>query len=83
MEQCRTAAELSAGCAEASDLCITPVSAPENHYVRIKADNRLDADGTLRGTFTLTAEGQSDSNIRRILLPDSGANGKIQWKASF
>ena len=45
------------GVPEGSDLCITPVSAPENHYVRIKADNRLDADGTLRGTFTLTAEG--------------------------
>ena len=54
------------GVPEGSDLCITPVSAPENHYVRIKADNRLEADGTLRGTFTLTAEGQSDSNIRRI-----------------
>ena len=46
------------GVPEGSDLCITPVSAPENHYVRIKADNRLEADGTLRGTFTLTAEGQ-------------------------
>lgn len=54
------------GIPEGSDLCITPVSAPENHYVRIKADNRLESDGTLRGTFTLTAEGQSDSNIRRI-----------------
>ncbi len=54
------------GIPEGSDLCITPVSAPENHYVRIKADSRLDAEGTLRGTFTITAEGQSDSNIRRI-----------------
>ena len=36
------------GVPEGSDLCITPVSAPENHYVRIKADNRLDADGTYR-----------------------------------
>lgn len=31
------------GVPEGSDLCLTPVSAPENHYVRIKADNRLDA----------------------------------------
>lgn len=54
------------GIPEGSDLCLTPVSAPENHYVRIKADNSLDAEGTLRGTFTITAEGQSDSNIRRI-----------------
>lgn len=54
------------GVPEGSDLCLTPISAPENHYVRIKANNRLDEKGTLRGTFTVTAEGQSDSNIRRI-----------------
>lgn len=54
------------GIPEGSDLCITPVSAPENHYVRIKADNKLKADGTLTGKFTIIAEGQSDSNIRRI-----------------
>lgn len=54
------------GTPEGTDLCLTPVSAPENHYVRIHADNRLSADGTLRGSFTIEAEGQSDSNIRRI-----------------
>lgn len=54
------------GIPEGSDLCLTPVSAPENHYVRIKADNRLDQTGTLRGKFVITAEGQSDSNIRGI-----------------
>ena len=54
------------GVPEGSDLCLTPVSAPENHYVRIHANNRLDAEGTLKGQFTLSAEGQSDSNIRRI-----------------
>ncbi len=54
------------GVPEGSDLCLTPVSAPENHYVRIKANNKLSANGTLTGSFTITAEGQSDSNIRRI-----------------
>lgn len=54
------------GTPEGTDLCLTPVSAPENHYVRIHADNRLSSDGTLKGTFTIEAEGQSDSNIRRI-----------------
>lgn len=54
------------GIPEGSDLCVTPVSAPENHYVRIEADNRLKSDGTLVGKFTISAEGQSDSNIRRI-----------------
>lgn len=52
------------GVPEGSDLCLTPVSAPENHYIRINANNKLDAKGTLTGQFVLTAEGQSDSNIR-------------------
>ena len=67
------------GVPEASDLCLTPVSAPENHYVRIKADNRLDAKGTLTGQFTITAEGQSDSNIRRIFT----TGWQSQWQAAL
>lgn len=67
------------GVPEGSDLCLTPVSDPENHYVRIKAENRLDANGTLRGTFTLTAEGQSDSNIRRIFTQGF----RSQWHAAL
>lgn len=67
------------GVPEGSDLCLTPVSAPENHYVRIKADNRLDADGTLRGTFTIRAEGQSDSNIRGIFT----RGFQSQWRAAL
>ena len=54
------------GIPEGSPLLQTPVSAPENHYVRIHARNDLDGKGTLRGQFTLSAEGQSDSNVRRI-----------------
>ncbi len=64
------------GVPEGSDLCITPVSAPENHYMRIKANNKLDAKGKLTGTFTVTAEGQSDSNIRRIFT----TGWQNQWK---
>ena len=67
------------GVPEGSDLCLTPVSAPENHYVRIKADNRLSADGTLTGTFTISAEGQSDSNIRRIFT----TGWQSDWKRSM
>ena len=65
------------GVPEGSDLCLTPVSAPENHYVRIKANNRLDAKGTLTGQFT--AEGQSDSNIRRIFT----TGWQSQWQAAL
>lgn len=67
------------GVPEGSDLCLTPVSAPENHYVRIKANNRLDAKGTLTGQFTITAEGQSDSNIRRIFT----TGWQSQWQAAL
>ena len=67
------------GVPEGSDLCLTPVSAPENHYVRIKADNRLSADGTLTGTLTISAEGQSDSNIRRIFT----TGWQSDWKRSM
>lgn len=67
------------GIPEGSDLRITPVSAPENHYVRIKAANKLSADGTLTGTFTITAEGQSDSNIRRIFT----TGWQSEWKRTM
>lgn len=54
------------GIPEGSDLCLTPVSAPENHYFRIKAENTVDENGTLKGTLTVSAEGQSDRGIRSI-----------------
>ena len=54
------------GVPEGSDLCLTPVSDPANHFLRIKASNRLDRQGTLKGQFTVTAEGQTDLSIRRM-----------------
>ncbi|MDR1879922.1 MAG: DUF3857 domain-containing protein [Tannerellaceae bacterium] len=54
------------GIPESSGLLVTPLSPPENHYVRIDAANRIDEEGTLHGRFTITAEGQSDRAIRRI-----------------
>lgn len=54
------------GTPEGHDLCVTPISAPENHYVRINANNTLDTKGDLQGTFTITAEGQSDLALRYI-----------------
>jgi len=53
------------GVPEGSDLQITPVSAPENHYVKLNITTAIDADGKLKGEFTITAEGQSDGSIRR------------------
>jgi transglutaminase-like putative cysteine protease len=54
------------GIPEGSPLREIPLSAPENHYVRMYALNEIDEKGTLRGQFTITAEGQSDSNVRRL-----------------
>lgn len=67
------------GVPEGSDILLTPVSAPENHYVRITADNRLSDKGTLSGKFTITAEGQSDSNVRRIFT----RGWQSEWEASL
>lgn len=54
------------GIPEGSDIRLTPLSPPEDHYVRITANNSLNDKGTLTGQFIITAEGQSDSNIRRM-----------------
>jgi len=54
------------GIPEGSDLCKTPVSVLKNHFLRIKATNKLHTNGTLTGKFVVTAEGQTDSSLRRI-----------------
>ena len=54
------------GLPKGADLAETPVSAPENHYVRITGKSELMADGTLVGEFTITAEGQSDAAVRSV-----------------
>lgn len=56
------------GIPEGSDLCITPVSDPMNHYLKINAKTALSPDGTLTGEFTVNAEGQSDGSVRSPFL---------------
>ncbi len=67
------------GVPEGSDLCETPISPPENHYFRIKGESRLGSCGTLKGTFTLTAEGQSDARVRRAFV----RKNKALWRSYF
>ena len=67
------------GVPEGSDLCVTPVSPAENHYVRIKANNRIDKQGTLHGQFTISAEGQSDLSIRRLFT----TGWQSKWQESL
>lgn len=56
------------GIPEGADLQITPLSAPENHYLSIQGRSRILADGTLRGEVIVTAEGQSDAAFRRFFV---------------
>ena len=56
------------GIPEGSDLCLTPVSDPMNHYFKITAVSSLATDGTLSGEFTINAEGQSDGSVRAPFL---------------
>ena len=66
------------GVPEGSDLMITPLSAPENHFFKIKGNSEILPDGTLNGEFLLTAEGQSDASIRRMFT----SYYKSEWTKS-
>ena len=52
------------GVPEGADLATTPVSNPDNHYIKIDGISRLQANGTLAGRISIMAEGQSDAAIR-------------------
>jgi transglutaminase-like putative cysteine protease len=55
------------GVPEGADLATTPVSDPENHYIKIDGASQLLSDGTLKGRITITGEGQSDASLRGFL----------------
>jgi hypothetical protein len=67
------------GLPEGADLSTTPVSPPGNHFFRVKGKSELAADGTLTGTVTVEAEGQSDARMRRSLLRGM----RNQWQPYF
>ena len=67
------------GIPEGADLKITPVSPPENHYLKIIGNSVLKSDGTLEGEFILEAEGQTDAAIRRMFT----SNYKSNWNATL
>lgn len=54
------------GLPEGADLLTTPVSPPENHPLSVAILSTLAADGTLSGTVTIEADGQSDAALRRF-----------------
>jgi len=64
------------GLPEGADLKKTPISDPENHYVKVKINGKLNENGDLNGKFFITAEGQSDAAIRRSF----SRNFRREWK---
>ena len=66
------------GTAEGCDLMETPLSPAENHYIRIIGNSSIDMDGTLTGTLTVTAEGQSDAAVRRVF-----SARQADWRANL
>jgi hypothetical protein len=55
------------GVPEGADLGTTLVSDPSNHYIKINGTTELSADGSLKGKFSIKAEGQSDAGVRGLL----------------
>ena len=54
------------GVPEGADLATTPISDPENHYIKIDGVAELTGNGTLTGRITITGEGQSDAALRGL-----------------
>jgi len=67
------------GLPQGGDLKKTPVSAPENHYVKMDITGSLNQDGDLKGEFFVTAEGQSDAAIRGGFT----SSFRREWKRSI
>ncbi|NQV02903.1 MAG: DUF3857 and transglutaminase domain-containing protein, partial [Bacteroidia bacterium] len=63
------------GVPEGADLATTPLSSPENHYIKVTSSSELFASGTLKGTLTISAEGQSDGSVRRYFKNSN----KTKW----
>ncbi|MBC8458838.1 MAG: transglutaminase domain-containing protein [Deltaproteobacteria bacterium] len=67
------------GVPEGADLATTPLSPPENHYIKVTSNAELLANGTLTGTMVITAEGQSDGSVRGYFKNSS----KTEWNRNI
>jgi transglutaminase-like putative cysteine protease len=67
------------GLPDGADLMITPISPPENHPLTIKGESTILEDGTLEGSITIDADGQSDASIRGMFI----RNWKANWEMAF
>lgn len=71
------------GLPKGAKLGLTPTSRAENHYVKMSAVTKLDQDGTLSGTVTVSAEGQSDQLVRRGIFSRRPADWKDNAERQF
>ena len=71
------------GIPEGADLMITPVSEPENHYLKITGTSEVKADGTLEGEVYITAEGQTDASIRGMFTRAYKSEWEKNLEAEF
>lgn len=63
------------GLPQGAKLGLTPVSKAENHYIRMEAKTKVNKKGTLTGTVTITAEGQSDRSVRGVFH-----GNRLEWQ---
>ena len=55
------------GVPEGADLKSTPISPPENHFLKYTITSRISPEGHLNATVEIKSEGQSDALLRRVL----------------
>ena len=67
------------GVPEGADLATTPLSAPENHYLKIDGTSSISKDGMVTGTLKISAEGQTDAGIRGMFRNFN----KTQWNQNI
>lgn len=65
------------GLPEGADLMYTPVSPAENHFWKMDVKSILTEKGTLTANIIITAEGQSDANVRR------GLKGYVSFREEY
>ncbi len=58
----------------------TDYSPPENHYYKIKSTGYVDENNVYKGKFTIAAEGQTDSRMRRYLMRNTKKEGDAYFK---
>jgi hypothetical protein len=71
------------GVPEGAELMITPISEPENHPLKITGNTSILEDGSLEGTITVFAEGQSDAALRGMFTRSLKPNWDQALEAEF